>query len=275
MPDDVIPDELPQEIINLSNTMEELLARLILFLPNLIAALVIFFLTLYLAGFFNRATRRWLERSRANPQAALLMPKLIHWSVIILGTIVALQQVGFSVTAFLAGLGIVGFTIGFALQDISKNFVSGLILWVQQPFALGDIIEITGFTGRVIAIDLRTTELQTFDGRLVLIPNADVVTKPITNFSRVGSRRVEVNASVSAKSDLEQVRTIALQAIDSIPNLLKEPPPQVNFHTFSNSKVDLTAMYWIDTTKADLTLAKDAGITGIKDSFENAGIEIV
>jgi len=98
---------------------------------------------------------------------------------LILGIIIALQQVNFNVTAFLTGVGILGFTVGFALQDVSKNFVAGLLLLLQQPFNIGETIQVAGYTGRVSAINMRATELGTHDGQIVLIPNATVFTSPI------------------------------------------------------------------------------------------------
>jgi small-conductance mechanosensitive channel len=95
------------------------------------------------------------------------------------GVVVSLQQVNFDVTAFLTGVGILGFTVGFALQDVSKNFVAGLLLLLQQPFVIGETIQVTGYTGEVTAITMRATEIKMEDGQLVMIPNATVFTSPI------------------------------------------------------------------------------------------------
>lgn len=267
-------DNVVNDLQGISVSLQELLASLILFLPKLIAALVIFILTIYFANLFGRATRRALTKRQVNKQTYQVLPKLVHWSTIVFGLIVALQQTGFSVTAFLAGMGIVGFTIGFALQDISKNFVSGLIIWLQQPFLPGDIIEVTGFSGTVMTIDLRATEIRTFDGRLVLIPNADVVTKPIINYSRTGTRRIEVLVSISSHSDMENVRLIALKALETIPGLLKQPAPKLTFQAFDSSKLDLSIHYWISTAQTSVELARDNGLTRIKAAFEQANIQI-
>lgn len=269
-----IPDDVIQEINVISETIEQLLVRLLLFLPGLIAALILFFLALYLAGVVSRTAQRALARREISPQINQLLTKIVRWSVLILGTIVALQQVGFNVTAFLAGLGIVGFAIGFALQDVSKNFISGILLLIQQPFRLGDAIDVSGFAGTVVAIDLRATELHTFDGRVVLIPNADVFTKPITNFTRAASRRVELNASVVLDSDLELIRRTALGAIAIVPGLLDAPPPQVLFRNFSPAKIDLSVYYWIDTELTDEVGAKDVGLRAVKAAFDQAGIRL-
>jgi small conductance mechanosensitive channel len=267
-------DDLANGVQGISTGLQELLASFILFIPNIIAAVLIFILTIYLANLSGRGTHRALNRRQVNPQTHQVLPKIVHWSVIIFGLIVALQQVGFSVTAFLAGIGVVGFTLGFALQDISKNFVSGLIIWMQQPFFPGDVIEVTGFTGTVMNIDLRATELRTFDGRLVLIPNADIVTKPIVNYSRTGTRRIEVPISVSSQSDMEMVRRMAIQAITNLPGLLSQPVPKVSFQTFNSTKLDFIIYYWVNTSQTSVELARDNGMTKIKKIFDKAGIQI-
>jgi small conductance mechanosensitive channel len=194
--------------------------------------------------------------------------------MIVLAITIALQQVGFNLTAFLTGLGIVGFTIGFALQDVSKNFVSGLLLLIQQPFNIGETIEVTGFTGTVISINLRATEMHTLDGRVVLIPNADVFTNPITNFSRAVARRVALEVGVDYESDLEGVRQVAINAIGSVHGLLGTPPPQITFQAFGLSAIEMTVYYWIDTVQTDPATAKDEGLVAMKGAFARAGIHM-
>jgi small conductance mechanosensitive channel len=244
------------------------------FLPRLIVALIVFIVGLYLAGIFARMVRRGLERRKTDPELTLLASKVTRWAVIVLGTLAALQQVDFNITAFLTGLGIVGFTIGFALQDVSKNFVAGLLILIQQPFDIGDAIKVTDYAGTVIAIDLRATELHTFDGQVVFIPNAEVFTNPITNYTKASKRRVNLSAGVAYESDLEEVTQTALEAVSSIPGLLQDPAPTLHFQGFGGTTIDLTLFYWIDTNQTDPFTAKDLGLKEIKVAFERAGIEM-
>ena len=253
---------------------ENLLDNFINFIPEIVAALVIFFLGIYLAIILSRGLRIALTRRQTNPQAVDLLVKISRWTMIILVITIALQQVGFNLTAFLTGIGIVGFTVGFALQDVSKNFVSGLLLLIQQPFNVGEAIEVAGFSGTVIAINLRATEMHTFDGRVVLIPNADVLTNPITNFSRAASRRVALEVGVDYESDLEEVRRVALDALLGMRGLIGTPAQQVSFHTFGVSAIGMTVYYWIDTVQTDPVTAKDEGLVAIKSAFERAGINM-
>ena len=244
------------------------------YLPTILFALLILIVGLVLARLARRAMQRGFQRKAAHKQTADLLTKFVYYSLVILVVIAALQQAGFNLTAFLAGLGIAGFTIGFALQDVSKNFISGILLMIQQPFKLGDTIQVGEFTGKISAINLRATEMYTVDGRLALIPNADIFTNPIINLSRPSMRRVELTAGVGYPSDLAQVRAIALEAIRSVDGLLQEPAPALYFSQFGDSAINLTLYYWIDTGLNDILKAKDQGLVAVKTAFDQARIEI-
>jgi small-conductance mechanosensitive channel len=251
-----------------------LLAQFLAFLPRLITALVIFLLSLYLAGLVANALRRALKLRKNSHKADELIAKTIHVGIVILGSLLALQHVGFNVSAFLAGLGILGFTLGFALQDVSKNFVAGLLLYLQQPFAIGDAIEVAGYAGNVEEIDLRATQIRTFDGRLVLIPNADVFNHAMINFSTYPTRRIELRVGVAYATDLEQARRVALEAIASIPGILADPAPQVVYNNFGAYSIDFTLYFWVTLEDLGFLDAQDAAVTRIKTAFEQAGIAI-
>jgi small conductance mechanosensitive channel len=263
--------EQPQPLLSV---LEQLVVDFLNLLPSLIAALVVFIIGLYLASIVKRIVIRRLEQRTKNPQPIQLISQITYWLIIMVVAIISLQMVGFNLTAFLAGLGIAGFTIGFALQDVSKNFIAGLLLLVQQPFNIDETIEVAGYTGTVMAIDIRATQIRTLDGRIVLIPNGDVFVNPITNFSQAESRRIEISSGVAYENNPANVRQIALQAISAIPGLLDEPVPEVRFQNFGSSTFDLTVYYWIDTNQTTVSAAKDAGLEAIKHAFEEAKIDM-
>ena len=250
------------------------IAKLLEQLPNILFALFILVIGLILAYLVRGAVRRGFQRKATQVQIADLITRLIYYSLVVLVVIAALQQAGLNLTAFLAGLGIAGFTIGFALQDVSKNFVSGILLMIQQPFKMGDTIQVGEYTGKICGISLRATEMNTLDGRLVVIPNADIFTSAIIIFSRPNARRIDIQVGVGYQSDLDQVRTIALQAIGVVEGLLAEPAPVLYFNDFGDSAINLTLYYWIDTQITDVLKAKDQGMVAVKVAFEQAKIEI-
>jgi small-conductance mechanosensitive channel len=263
-----------EETLSLSTILQQLLVDFLTMLPSLIAALVVFAVGLYLASIVRRLVRRGLERRTENSQPINLLSQLSYWLVVILVAAISLQMVGFNLTAFLAGLGVAGITIGFALQDVSKNFIAGVLMLIQQPFEIGEFIEVGGYSGTVEAIDLRATQVRTTDGKLVLIPNGEVMISPITNFSQAETRRVAISTGVAYDSDPESVRQASLAAISGIQGLLSEPAPKVLFENFGSTTMDLTLYFWIDTSQTNVANAKDAGLNALKDAFDDAQIDM-
>lgn len=258
----------------MSATWDFIAMKTLGFLPSLAAAMVILVVSLWAAAWLARIVRNLLERRNTDHELVVLLGNLTRWGTIGLGVTMALQQVGFNVTAFLAGLGALGFAAGFAVQDVSKNFVAGVLLLLQQPFNLGEAIEVNGFSGTVEEINLRATALRTFDGRLVYIPNADVYTSAIVNFSRAGARRVEVGVGVAYGTDLEKAKRVALEAVQAVEGVKEDPAPNIIFHTFNDASVDMTIYFWVDLGVTDIFRAKDAAVRAIHSAFAREGIEI-
>jgi small conductance mechanosensitive channel len=259
---------------DLSVWMQQLLADVIAFIPNLIISLIIFIVSLYLSGLISRMVARWLTKRDTDAELTLLLETVTKWALYILGTTMALNQIGFNLTAFLTGLGILGFTVGFAIQDVSKNFIAGLLLLIEQPFDIGDGIEVAGYSGTVLDVDLRATELKAWDGRVILIPNSDVFTNSIVNYTKATHRRLELAIGVAYDTDLDNARQIALDAISGIDGVLPDPAPQVIYNSFGDSAINFTLYYWIATAETGYFDAQDAGVLAVNQAFKSAGIEI-
>ncbi len=263
-----------EEVETLSQTLQSLLTQFILFLPKIIVALFVFIVGIYVANVIAGLVRKGLERREVNVEATQVIMQITRWALYILVAVTALQQVDFNLTAFITGLGIIGFTLGFALQDISENFVAGLMLLLQRPFELGDVVHIDEFRGRVIDVSLRATELETLDGQNVILPNGLVYTSPILNYSRHDLSRIAVDVGVAYDSDLDLVRDTAIQAVAGLPTVLKEPAPYVVFRDFGDSAINLTLFYWIDGRDTPQFRASDLGVPAVKKAFDQAGIDI-
>lgn len=258
---------LAQGLANWMETLPNLLTDLIIALVILLASIII-------SGWLGKAVETAARRRQSDLGLAQTLSRLTRWTVLIFGLILALEQVVPNVTSLLAGLGIAGFTLGFALQDVAKNFIAGLLLLLQRPFEIGDTILVSGFTGEVLDITLRTTDLRTIDGLFVTIPNGDVIVSPITNFSRAPERRFEIKAGVSYHAEAEQVERIALETVHRVPGFIGDPPPQVVFDSLGDSAVNVSITYWADMESVDYVTAKDAGIKLIKAAFEREGIDM-
>ncbi len=258
----------------MSTQWDALLTHAITFLPALIAALVIMVISVWVANWLAKMVQGLLKRRKVDHELTVLLGHIARWGTIGLGTAMALQQIGFDITAFLAGLGVLGFTVGFAIQDVSKNFIAGILLLLQQPFDIGDAIEINGYGGKVEEISLRATAIRTFDGRLVYIPNADVYTSAIINFTRTQARRLDVTVGVAYGTDLNFAKSVAQEAVAHIPGVAEDPAPTVVFHTFNDASVDMTVYFWIKTDQIGIWEGKDAAVRAIYDAFNREGIEI-
>jgi small-conductance mechanosensitive channel len=253
--------------------VSQFIENFIVGIPNLLSAFAIFIVSLYLGRIISNILRRVLRRQKAPEGVTHLLAQLVLWTIIILGAITAIQRF-FDVTAFLAGLGIIGFTIGFALQDVMKNLVSGIILLIQQPFHVGEVIGAAGFDGTVQQIDLRTTEMETTDGRIVTLPNASILSSPIINYTRARRLRVDLSFSLPHTVDPNTTRQLVLDAVQGVVGFVSEPAPVVVFNNLTSSSIEMTVNFWIDATKNKAVNAKDSALLNVISVFGKQGIEV-
>lgn len=265
---------MDQVLNNLETILETWWQSFLNNLPSIVAGLLIFLFSIYLARWLVRAVERVMARRGGDAELTLLVGRLTRGAVITLGVVLALQQAGVDVTAILTGLGVVGFTVGFALKDISANFVAGIILLFQQPFDLGDTISVNQYTGTVLDINLRATEMLTIDGLQVTIPNNDLLTSTITNFSRSAQRRITVQVGVGYDNDLHEVERITLEAVRGMEGVLEDPAPQVLFDKFGDFAVNMTVYYWYATDRFGYGDITNQGVSALKDTLEKAGVSM-
>lgn len=257
-----------------SSALQQLTYDFLSFLPDLVTALIIFVGSVYVAGVLAKVLKRTLEKRDTDSAFILLLLKVARYTLIGLGTFTALQQIGFNLSAFLTGLGILGFTLGFALQDVSKNFASGLLLLLEQPFDKGDMIRVAGQFGVVAETDLRTTELHTYDGQNVTIPNGEVFNSPIRNYSRYPQRRMRITVKVVYGSDLDLVRKTAVDVAALIQGAAIKPAPFVVFNELGDFGVQLNLYCWIDMKLTNYLAALDALVVGVDTAFRKEGIQV-
>lgn len=253
---------------------QDWLTDLVAFLPHIIAAVMIFIATVILSGIAARSIHKVGERKISSEEMLLLLSRITRWTVLILGTVVALGQVNFDVTGFIAGLGVAGFTIGFALQDIAKNFISGLLLLYRQPFNIGDNVKIAEFTGKVVRINIRDTEIETLDGESVIIPNRDVYGNPILNYTHSRLRRRSVMIGLGYEQDSKQAITVFLETINSVPGVCSEPIPTVQAKSFGESALMMEALFWVDQRTDDLLGVHSEVVQAIKRAAEENAINL-
>jgi small-conductance mechanosensitive channel len=218
------------------------------FLPNLLLILVILVLTRVVSRRTQSVVQRLAGRTEAPPEIADLLGRLARIGIVAIGLLLVLDRLNWSRAAlsFVAGLGILGIALGFALQDIIKQFAAGVLLLMLRPFRVGDEVKIGEFEGRVTQIQLRATVLKTKNADEVLIPNADVYTTPITNSSRSDLRRHDLVLNLPPEADLARARAAILQAIGSVPDLAQNPAPAIVATGIDGQAIKLEARYWIN-----------------------------
>lgn len=183
-----------------------------------------------------------------------------------------LQQ---TVTSLLAGAGIIGLALGFAFQDITANFISGVLLAFRKPIQVGDIIQAKDFTGMVEKIDLRITMIRTFQGLHVIIPNKDVFQSPVTNFTKTNERRIDLKVGVSYAEDLEEVKKIAIDSVSALPYLLPGKKVELHYSEFGDSAINFVLMIWVNyPDEPGYLRARSDAIIAVKKAFDKHGITI-
>lgn len=260
--------------MELTAPLQALLEEVLRFIPKLIAALVTFGASLLLSVAAARWTRRTASTKIDDEETLLLLSRLARWTVIVLGTVLALDQVNFDVTGFVAGLGIAGLTIGFALQDITRNFIAGIILLIRQPFDIGDAVEAAGHAGTVLNVTTRDTVLKTWDGETVILPNLEVFTNPIINYSDLPNRRRTVRIGLGYDEDAERAIDVFLESIRGVNGVLEEPSPTLRAEELGDSALGLAARFWVNQETDSVFDVHSAVVRTIKETAERERIDL-
>lgn len=252
---------------------QAILEAIVAFLPRLGLGVLVYLIARGISSWTTRILRRRLTKQKADEELIILLEMFTRWGIQGLGIVLALEQLAPGrLSTLLAGLGIAGITIGFALQDVAKNFIAGILLLLTQPFEIGDTIGVQGYTGKVLAINLRSTEMRESDGRFVIIPNSDIFISPIVNYTRAPRRRIRLPLEISIDTDLDLATRTIFDAMEDILGVLNDPAPQLILESFNDSVIQSTLLYWIDTAQVDYSEAQTAGARAITYAFKEAGI---
>lgn len=254
--------------------LQDWIASFLTFLPKLVTGIIIFIASLFISNYVGKWVQKIVKKKVENEEMGHLTFLITRWAILITGTILALDQVEFNVTSFVAGIGVVGFTIGFALQDIAKNFISGLLLLARQPFNLEDSVKIAEFSGKVKEINVRDTVIETFDGELVIIPNQKVFENPIVNYTSSRFRRRTIAIGLGYEEDADLAGELFLETIQSVQGVAKEPVPTIRAEYMGDSALMLSANFWVDQNKNDLLGVHSDVVKAIKLASDKHGINL-
>ncbi len=198
--------------------------------------------------------------------------KLVYYTIIVIGFIVAIPYIGFSLSGLLVAGGIAGIVIGLATQTVISNLISGLFLLAEKPIKIGDGVSIGDVGGVVKDIRVLSTTIRTWDGIYVRLPNEKVFTSNIYNYNAHAARRFEYKIGIAYRSDADKAIKIIEELLEQHPLILKEPKPQIFVEELADSSVILTVRIWAPSS--EWYGVKTEMLWKIKVTLEKAGIEI-
>jgi small conductance mechanosensitive channel len=268
---DVASGLVEQWIANSTDWLRSNGAALIFQVLTFLLILVAFW---FVARLGRGAVRRGLGRSKLNISSLAqdFFIKMTGRLIMLLGLIIAIAQLGIEVAPLLAGLGIAGFVVGFALQDTLSNFASGLMILVYRPFDVGDVIEAGGVMGKVDQMNLVSTMVLTFDNQLLVVPNKQIWGGVIRNVTHQDTRRVDMKFGIGYSDDIPKAEKVLTEIVTSHEKVLKDPEPVIRLHELGDSSVNFVVRPWSKTDEYwdvywDITRE-------VKRRFDEEGISI-
>ncbi len=238
-------------------------------IANIILVIVIFFIvSKYLRRFFRR---RILPNFKLDAGAQFVILRLIHYVLMTVGILFAFNLAGIQLTSLTVVFGLVGVGLAFGLQNITSNFVSGIILLFETSVSVGDYINVGEASGRVLAINMRSTTIITPDNITLIVPNSRFIEETVTNWSvRDPKIRITIPVGVAYGSDTQLVTKLLLKAAEDHPEVLSDPKPDVLFKEFGDSSLNFELRLWIPNPNpmtrfniaSDLNYAIDAAFRG-------------
>ena len=253
-----------------ANSLEALMGILIKLGLSLLVFVIAKLVISLIRRFFNKVSNK--EPAKLTPLMAGFVVKVLAVVVGLFAVLIILQIWGINLAPVIAGLGITGVVLGFALQESISNVFSGLLLALNNPFQLGDYVIIGSVEGTVTAMDGISVTLLTGDRKKVTIANKLVLEDPVINFSSSDTRRLDMTVSVAYGSDLERTRQIIRETISAYPEILQEPVPVIEVSKLNSSSVDFIVRPWVrneDYWKVNWRFQKD-----IYDRLNEEGITI-
>lgn len=265
------------EISAVWDKIESMINGFIVLLPNMVLALIVFAIFFFVGRAIKRVVRRVTRNHRQARNLGLVLGRLAQGITILIGLFVALSIV---IPTFRAGdlvqlLGISGVAIGFAFRDILQNFLAGILILLTEPFQIEDQIVFKNFEGTVENIETRATTIRTYDGRRIVIPNAELFTNAVTVNTAFDNRRMEYDVGIGYGDDLDRAKQLMLEAIHSVDEVLNDPTPDVLLLELAGSSVNIRARWWIaPPRRIDALRSRDKVLSAIKEKLTANGIDL-
>lgn len=242
--------------------------------PKVLVAIIILVVAWLLSRLGRKLVQKTVERSSTQGHVDILIARGVSALILAAGVVLALWELGISIGAVLAAVGLASLGIGFALQDILSNLFAGVILLIQHPFTMGDQIRVGEQEGVVENVRVRDTQILTYDGERVFIPNRTVFNTPIINFTSTRTLRTDIRIGIKYASQVKEARDIAIKTLAAIPGVLKQPEPVVLVES-QEEFVVVVLRFWRDSDR-NRGLKLNSDITErVLGKFQAAGIDFL
>ncbi|KAB8152948.1 mechanosensitive ion channel [Kordia sp. TARA_039_SRF] len=249
----------------------------VLNLPNLLIALLIFVFATWISRNIQSLTNRYLKKVIKQPSIRGLVSNVFAILIVVLGIILALSVLNLDGTlkSLLAGAGVAGLAVSLALQGTLSNTFSGLFIAIKDEMNIGDWVETNGFSGRVVEIDLRNTKIKEADNNIVVVPNRMIMENPFKNYGLTKRIRTTITCGVGYESDLRKVKKISIEAIENLYPPNRGENIEFYYTDFGNSSIDFLLRFWVDAQENLTALeVKSEAVMTIKEAFDKNGINI-
>lgn len=244
-------------------------------LASIFTFLLIFVSIYVFSRMFTRMLgKKILVKARVKESTAFTMQRLTHYVIVIIGAIISFQFIGINLSGLAVVLGLLSVGIGFGLQNITSNFIAGLILLFEKPINIGDRVTVGETVGDIIAINMRSTTIRSLQNIAIIVPNSEFISQRVTNWSYGDPRlRLDIDVGVSYSSDPDAVRRCLEQAASESPAVLESPPPEVIHKGFGDSSWNMQLRCWIGTPKVYWKTISEINFAIVR-KFREDGVEI-
>lgn len=223
----------------------------------------------------NLLTARIIKSTSADKGAVISIGNMTRFFIMVIGVLIIIQSAGINLSALTVLFGALGVGIGFGLQTITDNFISGIIILFEKPIKVGDRIELDDVSGNVTNISIRATTVLTNDNVSIIVPNSEFVSGRVINWSHNDrSVRFRIPVGVSYNEDPKKIKELLLEVADENPSVLKTPEPDVFFDEFADSSLNFRLIVWTSELTDKPAPFKSELYFAIFEKFKERGVEI-
>ncbi|MER2999210.1 mechanosensitive ion channel family protein [Pontibacter populi] len=242
-------NRLVESTAGITDVLNDYWERFLFLLPNILLALLIFFVALWVASKVKTLLDAKLSRKAHDRITGQYIALVSKWAVVIVGLLLVLQTLGLTGVAggLLAGAGLSAVVIGFAFKDIAENFLAGLILAFNRPFEINDTIEVEDVLGKVKALQLRVTHVLTFESKDVFIPNSTILKSKVTNLTKNGLIRMDFVVGIDYNDNIQAAIDLIEKTALQVEGVLQNDPPYAIVDELSTNTLNLRVFFWTET----------------------------